>query len=414
MRSNFMLHRLAVVCFLVSLAMSLSAQVVYDNNAQCTGSNLASNLLSLANFTVPASSQSALVVLTRGSETRTVSSVTFNGQSLFRLGDVVSNSNARAEIWYRALGNLAVPLTSNIEVVWNASMTYRMITVLSAHNVDQITPLNNLTSNGFPIGATSSSITVSGTSGDLAVEAISSIGDVANPPVFTPTSGQTQLPSCTSQPISSFRQSAAYKAQTGSTSLGWTISSISQATTNGIQIGANIRANTILPVELLHFQVYSRDHVNVLHWETATEHNSHYFEVQHSNNGGEFKAIGNVTAAGNSTKIINYTFQHDHPATGPHYYRLKSVDQDGRFLLSPIVSVLTGKETTSIAVYPNPTQHTIKLRTADRHQATRLYNAQGKVVFQSIAVPVEIDMTGLPKGFYVLKIGAAWMKVVKE
>ncbi|MCY7330576.1 MAG: hypothetical protein LH618_18640, partial [Saprospiraceae bacterium] len=307
MKSNPFFQCLAGLYFLLVLVTSLPAQVVYNNNAQCIGSDVSnSSTLSLPNFIVPANNNAVLVVLVRGSEMRTVTSVTFNAQNLSRLGGVVSNDNARAEIWYLALGNPALPVTSNIDVVWTGNNTYRMMTALSAHNVDQTTPLDNLTSNGFPIGATSSSITVSGASGGLAVEAISSIGNSGNPPVFTPTSGQTEFQSCTSQPTSSFRQSAAYKAQTGSTSLGWTISSISQGTNNGIQIGVNIRSNGALPVELLHFQVYNRDHANVLHWETASERNSHHFEIQYSTNGREFKAIGEVQAAGESSKSINY------------------------------------------------------------------------------------------------------------
>jgi len=199
MKSNPFFQCLAGLYFLLVLVTSLPAQVVYNNNAQCIGSDVSnSSTLSLPNFIVPANNNAVLVVLVRGSAAMTVSSMTFNTQSLTRLGSVVSYFNARSEIWYLALGNLAVPVTSNIDVVWTGNNDYRMMTALSAHNVNQTTPLNNLTSNGFPINATSSSITVSGASGDLAVEAISSIGNLTNPPVFTPTSGQTEFQSCTS------------------------------------------------------------------------------------------------------------------------------------------------------------------------------------------------------------------------
>lgn len=167
-------------------------------------------------------------------------------------------------------------------------------------------------------------------------------------------------------------------------------------------------------MELLHFQVYNRDHANVLHWETASERNSHHFEIQYSTNGREFKAIGEVQAAGESSKSINYTFQHDQPIIGTHYYRLKSVDKDGSFAFSPIVSVVNGKEAGSFVAYPNPTQNRLSLQVVDRQQATRLYDAQGKLVYNSSVVPEEIDMTGWPEGFYVLQVGEVVMKVVKE
>ncbi len=414
MKSNLLLRSLVVLYFICT-GLSLSAQVVYDNNAQCTGGAADGSTLSLANFTVPANNRAVLVVLVRGTETQTVSSLTFNGQSLSRLGSVFTYFNARAEVWYLALGNLAAPVTSNIDVVWTGNNIYRTMTVLSAHNVDQTTPLDNLTGNGFPTTATSSSVTVAGTSGDLTVEAISCFGPSnLTPPVFTPTSSQTEFPSCTVTPFFTFRQSSAYKAQTGSTTLSWSISNLEPTTNAGIQIAANLRANTGLPISLTNFQVQYRDGANSLQWETAQEHNSQYFEVQHSHDGREFNALGKVDAAGESNALRQYSFSHDQPTRVTHYYRLKSVDRDGSFAFSPIVSVVNGKEADSMVAYPNPTQNSLTLQVIDRQQATRLYDGQGKLVYSSTVVPEQLEMSHLPEGVYVLQVGAAVMRVVKR
>ena len=414
MNSN-LLRSLIGLYFLMCAALTLSAQVVHDNNAQCTGGNADGSTLSLPGFTVPANNRAVLVVLVRSTQTQTVSTLTFNGQSLSRLGSVFSYVNARAEIWYLAMGNLSMPVTSNIDVVWTGNNIYRMLTALSAHNVDQTTPLDNLTGNSFPTTATSSSVTVAGNSGDLAVEAISCFGPSnLTPPVFTPTSGQTEFPSCTVTPIFTFRQSSAYKAQTGLTTLSWNVSNLEPTTNAGIQIAANIRANTALPVRLTNFQVQYRDRANQLIWETASERQSHYFEVQHSANGREFSALGQVEAAGESNALRHYAFSHDQSVAGTHYYRLKSVDRDGSFEFSPIISVVNGKAAGSISAYPNPARNQLSLQVVDRQQTTRLYDGQGRLVYASAVAPEQLDMSGLPEGGYVLQIGAAVMKVIKE
>ncbi|NIJ52654.1 T9SS type A sorting domain-containing protein [Dyadobacter arcticus] len=417
MEKDLLLNRLAGFCFFMLLATSLPAQVIYDNNAQCAGSSADGSTLSLANFTVPANDRAALVVLIRSTQTRTVSSLTFGGQSLTRLNSVFSYFNARAEVWYLALGDLAVPITGNIEVVWDGNNIYRMLTVLSAHNVDQATPLDNLTGNGFPVGSTSSSLSVAGSSGDLAVEAISCFGPSnLTPPVFTPTSGQTGLALCSETPVFTFVQAAAYKMQTGPTTLSWSISNLEPTTNAGIQIAANIRADASLPVTLINFQAQHDGEASKLTWETASEYQSDYFEVQHSSNGQDFREIGRVAAAGESTKTWSYTFSHDQRTRQAQadYYRLKCVDLDGSYMFSRIASVWNGKATETITAYPNPTKNGFTLQAANRQQTVNLYDGQGRLVYNSKKVPEHVEMSHLPQGMYVLQVGTAVIKVVKE
>ncbi|MEM6725643.1 MAG: T9SS type A sorting domain-containing protein [Bacteroidota bacterium] len=86
--------------------------------------------------------------------------------------------------------------------------------------------------------------------------------------------------------------------------------------------------STPLPVELSTFEVRPDGCNHVLSWETASESNSAYFEVQRSADGLDFEAIGQVTAAGNSESILNYEFI-DREVNIHNYYRLVQVDLDG-------------------------------------------------------------------------------------
>jgi len=84
-----------------------------------------------------------------------------------------------------------------------------------------------------------------------------------------------------------------------------------------------------LPVELISFFAKANDCTIDLFWSTATETNSKEFIVEHSVDGKLWTRLGAVMAAGFSTSIIEYEFQHKNPVNQENYYRLVQVDLDG-------------------------------------------------------------------------------------
>ncbi|MBK7807576.1 MAG: hypothetical protein IPJ51_14975 [Saprospiraceae bacterium] len=80
--------------------------------------------------------------------------------------------------------------------------------------------------------------------------------------------------------------------------------------------------------------------INELTWETASEINSDYFDVQRSFKGSEFESVGKVTAAGNSNRITSYAFNDNEiRLNGVYSYRLRQVDFDGTETYSNIVDI---------------------------------------------------------------------------
>lgn len=76
----------------------------------------------------------------------------------------------------------------------------------------------------------------------------------------------------------------------------------------------------------------------MLNWKTSSEINAVYFEIQRSADGINFTGVGNKNASGNSadTKIYQYTDPIGN-STGNIYYRLKTVDVDGKFTYSKLL-----------------------------------------------------------------------------
>ena len=89
-----------------------------------------------------------------------------------------------------------------------------------------------------------------------------------------------------------------------------------------------------LPIKLLGFTATKEGSKNLLQWTTVQEVNSSYFEVERSGDGVNYKAIGQVNGAGNSSVAKNYSLVDAKPVNGMNYYRLKMVDKDGQSILT--------------------------------------------------------------------------------
>lgn len=100
----------------------------------------------------------------------------------------------------------------------------------------------------------------------------------------------------------------------------------------------------------------------ILSWKTASEQNSHYFNIQRSADGINFNAnIGDVNAAGNSNSLRNYSFEDQSPLSKWNYYRIEEVDFDGTKTFSNIAAVNFDKSKNMILLYPNPTSSQLNL-----------------------------------------------------
>jgi hypothetical protein len=94
-----------------------------------------------------------------------------------------------------------------------------------------------------------------------------------------------------------------------------------------------------LPVEMIYFDASKLKSANILQWATASEQNSLVFDIEHSVNGTEWRQIGEVAAAGNSTEKIEYQYTDNTPANSINYYRLIQRDIDGHFKLYGPVAI---------------------------------------------------------------------------
>ncbi len=114
---------------------------------------------------------------------------------------------------------------------------------------------------------------------------------------------------------------------------------------------------SVLPVQLLNFEVNILNGIPELQWKTEMEQNLSQFEIEYSTEGVNFGTVGIVKAA-NTLGGAAYRFEHNSSITQLAFYRLKMVDIDGSFSYSNIVSLRTGNRNSSF-VYPSVVENNL-------------------------------------------------------
>ncbi|MBI3501833.1 MAG: T9SS type A sorting domain-containing protein [Bacteroidetes bacterium] len=202
-----------------------------------------------------------------------------------------------------------------------------------------------------------------------------------------------------------------------------TVANITVSSSTPFTSTQNTGCQQLMPVELLFFTGKNECDKTILQWETASEKNNDYFEIQRKDGSmEEWKDVGEVKGAGNSTTTLNYEFIDSElpTAAATLYYRLKQTDFDGNYKYCNPIAVKTncGNE---ISIYPNPFAETATLRITNpgelRITDIKMYDVFGKEVSLSIIRNSDsfvLRRNGLPGGVYVVKISVGSRMITKK
>ncbi|MEX2590131.1 MAG: T9SS type A sorting domain-containing protein, partial [Chitinophagales bacterium] len=142
-----------------------------------------------------------------------------------------------------------------------------------------------------------------------------------------------------------------------------------------------------LPIELVSLKATPVDNEFIrVDWVTATEINNAGFEVHRSTDGVNFREIGWVDGAGNSTDELEYAFDdHDVESNKTYYYRLKQIDYDGAFELTYIVNAkITQEGILTVGNFiPNPSNGNsyINVNSSEVHKIrVQIFTTLGQII----------------------------------
>jgi hypothetical protein len=177
-----------------------------------------------------------------------------------------------------------------------------------------------------------------------------------------------------------------------------------------------------LPVKMISFDAHELNGGINIAWRTTAEVNISKYVIEKSYDGLSFTLATTVNAKGTTASINDYNWFDTAVHKGYNYYRLKSLNKDGRYEYSEVVRVLIKANPAtaaqpSINVYPNPLRgnaFNLQLMNVEKGNcALEIFNANGQMVYRQ-DVANNSDLTNkavtitnnLIPGLYSIKVSS--------
>lgn len=165
----------------------------------------------------------------------------------------------------------------------------------------------------------------------------------------------------------------------------------------------------ILPVTLLAFTARNEGKINRINWKSSSEVNSSKYELERSFDGKTFSLIKSI-ASKNSSTGSSYTVLDDiaRLSVKNYYYRLKMIDNDGKYAYSKMVFLSVPVAYEKIVVNGTLSTGFVRLLIPESLQTGILtalvYNNAGSLISKSTLVGgiFDLNLTALSSGMYTV------------
>ncbi len=186
---------------------------------------------------------------------------------------------------------------------------------------------------------------------------------------------------------------------------------------SGVFIEAGSFSSPItLPVTLIDFKGKCDNHGIQLNWFTASEKDNQRFVIERSEDGINFKRIGEIPGSVSTNYIQQYFFYDQSPSSALNYYRLKQQDFNGELTVFKIISVdasCLSQQKLEFSLYPNPVNQNIFIDfnlDDDTDMSFEVSNSMGQIVktifnkrYEEGFQNLNIDVSDLCSGVYYFK-----------
>lgn len=179
----------------------------------------------------------------------------------------------------------------------------------------------------------------------------------------------------------------------------------------------NCILNSILPVRFSSFTAMLKNQQTDLNWQTSSELNNQYFQVERSGDGFNWEVIYTVEGAGVRSDVVrNYKTIDKQPLQGINYYRVKQVNTNGTFSYSDIRTV-NNATSNGLSIFPNPGSGIFTVSGLGKgasHQI-RIMDVAGKLIRSANTSSdlYRFDMADQAPGIYFIQVdGKAHLRFV--
>lgn len=173
-------------------------------------------------------------------------------------------------------------------------------------------------------------------------------------------------------------------------------------------------SDSVLPLNLVDYNITNSQTQVSLFWKTENEFNTSHFIIQRSSDGVNYESIAQVASIKNSNSN-SYSFIDKAPKVGLSYYKLKQIDNDGRYTFSKVLTV-NRSESASIVIMPNPANNYFSINTTTPQKLhIKVYAALGQLMLEGNYAPTQpIDISKLATGMYMVFINEKPYKLIKQ
>ncbi|KAA5534668.1 T9SS type A sorting domain-containing protein [Taibaiella lutea] len=150
----------------------------------------------------------------------------------------------------------------------------------------------------------------------------------------------------------------------------------------------------------------------VINWSVAEKETAEY-RIEKSVDGNKFENLSTLKSKGNGNNT--YSFTEQTALSGKAWYRIVQVSKEGKGEYSRIMELQNSNIYGLISVYPNPATQVLTVETAS-NASYNIYDLQGKVIMKGNLQSGKntLNVSGIAKGFYTIKIGDYNQKIVLQ
>lgn len=175
-----------------------------------------------------------------------------------------------------------------------------------------------------------------------------------------------------------------------------------------------------LPLQLLSFTGKNNHATNTLQWITTAEQGVNRFEIERSTDGKtHWETLDKVKVQGETVEAQYYQFIDDKPLA-KSFYRLKIVEQTGKFEYSEVVFLALDIHPITFAVFPNPADQQLQIQVAgDKAGEVEIIDLIGEQVWSSRQLQIESNTFSLnvkdwKSGVYLIRLQLGQERLIKK
>lgn len=182
----------------------------------------------------------------------------------------------------------------------------------------------------------------------------------------------------------------------------------------------NLAEQVATPVTFTSFDAKKLAAGTQLTWKVGVEENVSHYEIERSN-GSSYMSVGSVPASGQSS----YSFTDPQANGGTALYRIRSIDKDGQYKYSTIISLKNGVASVLFKAFPIPAGNTLTVQhpAVIENGKITIAGSDGRTVKSVLpakgSMQTDIKLDGLNSGIYLLRFNRGngelqTMKIIKQ